>query len=232
MEQLFGQYTKEVDDKLYNQKSGRLPWYRYMALRFQYGFNLLTDSDEFDNTGATNEQIEASKIIKYAAVNNGDTPGRIIVKIAGETDGVLSPISEEAQVSVEEYFEEVKYAGSYVTVINYLPDRLYLNLQIYHDPLVLDENGVSILNGNKPVEDAIKAFMKELPFDGELVLFDLEERLKQIEGVEIPHLVAASSSWITPSTGGYGTPSPIHVKRIPESGYFEVVNFDTVTYVV
>ena len=232
LEQLFGKHTKEVEDKLYNQKSGRLPWYRYMALKFQYGFDLMTDSDEFDNAGVTSDRIETSKIIKYAAVNAGDVQGRIIVKIAGETNGVLSPISEEAQTSVEAYFEEIKYAGSYITVINYLPDHLYLNLHIYRDPLVLDENGVSILNANKPVEEAIKEYMKELPFDGELELESLVDKLQLVKGVITANLIVATTSWITPSAGGYGVPTPINVKCIPKSGYFEVMNFDTVSYVV
>lgn len=232
LEQLFNQHTEEVDDKLYNQKSGRLPWYRYMALKFQYGFDLLTDSDEFDNEGVTSDQIETSKIIKYAAVNEGDVHGTIIVKIAGEDDGVLAPISEAAQISIEAYFEEIKYAGSRIRVINYLHDRLYLTLQIYRDPLVLDDNGVSILNGNKPVEEAIEAYMKELPFDGELELESLVDKLQLVKGVITAHLIGALSSWITPSTGGYGVPTPINVKRIPESGYFQVVNFDNVEYVV
>ena len=232
LEQLFNQHKKEVEEQLYNQKSGRLLWYRYMALKFQYGFSLLTDSDEFDNSGFTTDQIEASKIIKYAAVNEGDIQGTIIVKIAGETDGVLAPISAAAQTSVEAYFEAVKYAGSRIRVINFLPDKLFLNMQIYRDPLVLDANGVSIIDGNKPVEEAIEAYMKELPFDGELELESLIDALQLVNGVITAHLIGASSSWITPESSGYGVPTPINVKRIPESGYFQIENFDNVTYVV
>lgn len=232
LEQLFNQHTTEIDDKLYNQKSGRLPWYRYMALKFQYGFDLLIDSDEFDNSGATVEQIETSKIIKYAAVNQGDVQGTIIVKIAGETDGELVPISEAAQTSVEAYFEEIKYAGSRIRVINYLHDKLFLNLQIFRDPLVLDQNGVSILNGNKPVEEAINAYLKELPFNGELELESLVDKLQLAQGVITVNLIDASSTWISADTGGYSLPSSINVKRTAESGYYKVENFDSIAYVV
>ncbi|MFK5971467.1 MAG: hypothetical protein QM487_15305 [Candidatus Marithrix sp.] len=232
LEQLFNQHQKEVDEQLYNQKSGRLPWYRFMALKFQYGFDLIIDSDEYDNTGYTAEQIETSKIIKYSAVNDGDIQGVIIVKIAGETDNKLAPITAEQQTSVEAYFNEIKYAGSRINVINFLPDILNLNIQIYRDPLVLDSNGTSIVNGGKPVETAINEFMKELPFDGELILAHLVDKLQQVEGVKIPHLLQASSSWIDAATDDYGAASVINVKRVPESGYFEVINFDNITYVV
>lgn len=232
LELLFNQHQTEIDAQLYNQKSGRLPWYRTMALKFQYGFDLITDSDEFNNTGYTAAQIAASKIIKYAAVNEGEAQGTIVVKIAGETDGVLAPITAEAKASVEAYFNEIKYAGSTIGIINYRPDRLFLTLQIYRDPLVLDANGISIIDGNNPVEDAIKEFMKELPFDGELVLANLVDKLQQVPGVKIPNLIAAHSSWLNVETDDYGAATLINVKRVPVSGYFEVPNFDNITYVV
>lgn len=232
LEVFFGEHKKEVTDQLYDQKSGRLPWYRSMALKFLYGFDLLPESDEFDIEGATADQISAAQIIKYSAVNNSDIPGQIVIKIATETNQVLSPVTAQQKEAVEAYFEEIKWAGTYVTIINYLPDMLYLNLKIQRDPLVINEDGVSILNGNKPVEDAIKEFLKELPFNGELVLAHLVDKLQAVEGVIIPTLLQASSSWIDAAINNYGTPTVIDIKRIPVSGYYEPANFDNIEYVV
>ncbi len=232
LSQLFTLHKKEIDQKILDQKKGRLSWYRWMALQFQYGFDLKTDSDEFDNGAATQEQIEASKIIKYASVNESDSSGRIVVKIAGESNGELTPISQVQQDSIIAYFNEIKFAGTEVVIINYLPDLLYINLVIYRDPLVIGSSGISILNGNKPVEDAINEFMKELPFNGEYTNAALIDKLQKIDGVKIPHLVLARASWIDPSTGGYGTPVNIDVKRVPESGYYKIANFNNISYVV
>lgn len=240
LESLFDIHKKELQTELLEQKSGTLPWYRTMALAFQYGFDLLTDSDKFNNThlvddvvvNYTDEEIEASKIVKYAAVQEGLEDSRVIIKIAGETDGVLAPITAEQHSAFDSYMGEVRFAGVKVTVINYLPDRLYLNLRIYRDPLLIDASGNSILHGGKPVEEAIFAYMKQLPFNGELVLAHLVDALQKVEGVRIPHVVSADSSWIDPAVNGYGTPQPINVKSIAVSGYYEVVNFDNVSYVV
>ncbi len=232
LETFFVQHKKDVTEQLYNQKSGRLPWYRSMALKFQYGFDLMEDSDKFDNAGATAEQISSSKIIKYSAVNNSVTPGEIVIKIATEINDVLSPVTAEQKDAVEAYFEEVKWAGTEITILNYLPDRLFLNLKIFRDPLVLDENGNSILNGGNPVEKAIKEFMKELPFNGELILAHLVDKLQSVEGVLIPELIEASSSWIDATVDDYGMPTVIDVKRIPISGYYEIENFENIVYVV
>jgi hypothetical protein len=232
LEKLFDTHKKELQTELLEQKSGTLPWYRTIALAFQYGFDLLTDSDKFNNGTATAEQIEASKIVQYAAVLEGSEDSRVIIKIAGETNGVLAPITTAQRSAFDSYMDEVRYAGVKVTVINYLPDRLYLNLKIYRDPLLIDASGNSILYGGKPVEDAIRAYMKQLPFNGELVLAHLVDALQKVEGVRIPHVISADSSWIDPAVNGYGTPQPINVKSIAVSGYYEVVNFDNVSYVV
>lgn len=232
-ESFFDQHTKEVNERLANEKAGTLPWYRTMALRFQFGFDLMADKDYFDNGTATEDQIEASKIIKYAAVNEADDSGRVILKIAGETDGVLSDFDDPSQVeSIEAYINEIRVAGVQVTIINYKADQLYINLQIKRDAALLDENGMSKLDANYPVNEALQEFMKELDFNGELRLSALVDKIQLVPGVKDATLISAESSWIDPASNGYGTPQPIFISKIAESGYFEIVTFDTIAYVV
>ena len=232
-EKLFDQHKKEVDNALFTQKSGRASWYRTMALRFQYGFDLIADQDYFDNEGATEAQIEASKLIKYAAVNESEDESRVIIKIAGEINGELSPLPIEVFESFKAYVGEFRYAGVQITIINYLPDLLSLNLQMQRDALLLDSNGMSILNGNYPVNDAIEAYMKLLPFDGEFVIFDFLNYIRDnAEGVMIPTAINIESAFIDPLIDDYGQPVSIPIKTIPKSGYFKVVNYDNISYVV
>lgn len=231
-EGFFDQHKSEIDSAIFNQKSGRLSWYKTMALAFQFGFDLVPDKDYFDNGNATAEQIEASKIIKYAAVGETDNESRIIIKIAGEVGGVLSNFTDPTQVeAIEAYFQEIKWPGL-LTIINYKADQLYLNIQIKRDALLINSNGQSILNGNFPVNDAISEFMKELPFNGELRLSALVDKLQKVPGVIDATIFSAQSAWINPAIDDYGDPQPINISKIAESGYFEVVNYDNITYVV
>jgi hypothetical protein len=229
---LFDTHTTENNRLLLTQKSGRLQWYRTMALQFQYGFNLVKDKDYYDNSGIDEEVIKVSKIVKYAAVSETKDLSRVIVKIAGESAGTLSPISEPQKNAFTAYIREIRWAGVNVDVINYLPDRLLINIQIKRDPLVLDNNGASILNGNNPVVEALHEFMKELPFDGELRLSAMVDKLQNIAGVQDATILSAQSSWIDPEFGNYGTPQPIFISKIPVSGYFEIINLDSIKYVV
>jgi hypothetical protein len=232
-ESFLDQHNKEVDDKLANQRYGTEPWYRDMALLFQYGFSLVQDKDYFINEGFTDEEIEASKIIKYAAVNQAENSSRLIIKIAGEVDGELSDFENLDQVeAIENFFKRIKVAGTDITIINYKADQLYLNMQIKRDPLILNSEGMSILNANYPVNEALKEFMKELKFNGELRLSALVDKIQLIPGVLDATLLNAQSSWIDPEVDGYGSPQPIFISKIAESGYFKIVTFDNIDYVV
>lgn len=231
-EQFFDQHTKEVNERLANEKAGTKPWYRTKALAFQYGFDLMPDTDVFDNTGATDEEIANSKIIKYAAVNEAQDSSRVILKIAGETDGVLTDFDDPAQVeAIAAYIDEIRVAGVQVTIINYKADKLYLSLQIKRDTLVLTETGMSKLDGNYPVNEALEEFMKELDFNGELRLSALIDKIQAVPGVKDATVISASSAWIDPALNGYGVAQPINISKIAESGYFEIVTFDNINYV-
>lgn len=230
LENLFDTHDKEVKEVIQNDKAHRPSWYITKAKAFQYGFPLIYDTDKYDNTGYTDTQVEESKIIKYAAAT--PNAGQVYVKIATEIAGVLAPITEVQKISFDAYFKEIADMGVKYIVVNHLPDILLLNIEIFIDPLVLDANGMSILNANYPVQDAINEYMKELPFNGELVLAHLIDKLQLAEGVVIPNLVNAESQSIDINTGVYNAAVPITVKTIPESGYFSIPDFNNITYVV
>ena len=230
LEKLFDQHRADIDKRLAELKPHTARWYRSKALAFQYGFDLLPDSDKFNNQGHTEEAIEASKIVKYSAVIESKNEGRLIVKIAGEQGDTLQPITDAQKQAFEAYLQEIKDAGVRLSVVNYQPDILHLQMKIVYDPLVLDSNGQSILHATKPVETAIKDYLKRLPFNGELVLAHLIDALQQAEGVRIPHLVLAQSKHIG-TNGNYGAFEAIEISKIPTAGYFTIDNFNDITYI-
>ncbi|WP_294958658.1 nucleotidyltransferase [uncultured Flavobacterium sp.] len=232
LEKIFDIHKTEIDQAIYEQKSGTPRWYRNMSLAFQYGFDLITDSDKFDNADYTEEQIEDSKIIKYCSVKESLESNRLIIKVASEEGESLRPLLDPEIASFSQYINEIKYAGVKINVVNNPADKLLLNMAVYYDVLVLDANGSSKISGGKPVETAIKSYMKALPFDGELVINDLIEKLRTVEGVLNVHILNASSSSFDTATSQFTEFAPINVKTIPVAGYFEIVNFDSITYVV
>ena len=229
-------YMKEIDDKIASQKVPNRTWYRNLGLKFQYGFELDPNSltgeflPTFEDNGqvviATDEQIAASKIIKYVAVTRGISEGRVKIsmKIAGEN--IDEDLSSEKALAFVKYIEETQATGDNIVIVNYLPDVLKLTFKICYNPLVLLENGMSILTGKFPVQDAIREYMKNLPFNGELSVQKLEAIMLQVDGVDDLQNLQVQSKWIEPGVG-YGMFQPIEISRIPKSGRFSIKNEET-----
>lgn len=219
--QLFDLHKREVSNIIKNQKVGSLRWYAYMARQFQFGRNLNPDTDEYDNSGLTDEQIAANKIVAYSAVGKRD--GVLLIKVAKLVGDDLAPLAPDELAAFAEYMTRVQCAGDELEYINQKADKLKLNLSIYYNPLVLNQSGQR-LDGQSstPVADGIRRYLRELPFNGELVHAYLEDYLQKIDGVVFPSIDAmayqyGNTGWI-----------PINVKYQPLSGYFTIDDNDLI----
>ena len=225
LERLFDRHKIEVKTLLAQQKAGTLAWYRTRAKDFLYGIDLKPDSDQFktlkpNRKPYSEEEIDKAKIIQYAAISeaNSDNSSRLVIKVATEQNEAITPLSQNQKLALETYFEDIKYAGTNITIISTTGDRLYLRLDIYYDPLVLNHQGVSIVSGEKPVEKALEAFLKNLPFDGALIVQSLTDAVQVAHGVDIVHVLSVQTAQL--EAKGYGTPQQVAVKNTPASGYF------------
>jgi hypothetical protein len=232
-------HLQEIRELIANQKVFNLRRYRSEALRFQYGFDLVDESDQFKSTFLDNgneviaddEDIDNSKIVKYAACSRVIDNGRakIVLKIAPEDLNEI--FSNDVMVSFGRYIEEISPAGDHVTVLNYNPDMLKFAFKIKVDPLVLNASGMSILTAAYPVEIAIENFLKNLPFNGELSVQKLESAILSVDGVVDLQTLSVESKWIDPALNGYGLYQPISMSVIPASGRFKIEDFNGLTYI-
>ena len=233
-------FLQEIKELIATQKVFNLRRYRSEALRFQYGFDLQPESDQFKTTYTDNgvevtaddEKIQTSKIVKYAACNRVIDNGRakIVMKIAPENLNDIFPA--EVMTAFSKYMEEIAPSGDYVTIINYLPDMLKFAMKIKYDPMVLNAAGMNILTANYPVQVAIENFLKNLPFNGELSVQKLEAAILAVDGVEDLQMLQIESKWIDPAQIGYGLYQPVNMLVIPASGRFKIEDFTSLQYVV
>lgn len=233
-------HLQEIRDLLANQKVFNLRRYRSEALRFQYGFDLIDESDQFKSTFldggveviADDEDIENSQIIKYAACNRIIDGGRakIVMKIAPEDlDGIFPA---DVMSAFSKYMEEISPAGDHLTIINYLPDMLKFSFRIKYNPMVLLADGMNIITAKYPVPEAIELFLKNLPFNGELSLQRLEAAILAVDGVEDLQTLQIQTKWIDPAQNGYGFYQPVNMSVIPASGRFKVEDFTGLQFVI
>lgn len=222
LESLFDIHSKEMTDLLDTKRPHRPIWYRNKALDFRYGYPLIEDSDEYDLTGMTDDQIQAARVVKYASAP--EYQGRLYIKVAGEGPDVLTVYQETA---LKAYINEIKDAGVVVEVVNKAADHFALNMTIYYDAMVYSANGLRLDTGADTIRDTIKEFIKSLPFNGEYRNISLVDALQALEGVVIPELTltrtVSAEKYDAAEAAEEEIPwETIQAKHISESGYYKV----------
>lgn len=214
LESIFDVFRAEVNATIALNQIGTPAWYKKKMLEFQLGYTL-TEANVYDNTNEIQADVLASMIVKQAAIE--EIGGRLRVKVATEISGELAPLDATQLLAFKTYANRVKYAGTRLIIISRLPDDFKINHVIYFDPLVLNLNGER-LDGtdNEPVQSAIKFFLRNLEFNGELILTKLTDFIQTIEGVDEPVIVSAFAKY-----GGFGY-SQIDEFYIANAGYMKL----------
>jgi len=206
---LFDYHKDEMTALIAEKKPHRLKWYRDKTLIFQYGRDMIDDSDLYDNTDVTDEQIAMERVVKYAAAV--EQAGVVIVKVATEVDGVRGALDDDQENALTAYLKEIKDAGVKLSLVNEEANSFTATLDIYYDPMVLNASLNSLANGGNPVREAIADFIANLPFNGEYRNSALVDRLQAVPGVVIPELHASAIDG-----------AAILAKANPASGYMKV----------
>lgn len=189
VEALMDVLRENVDGELDSRLVPGRPFWRDLALAFQYG-------DAFnEETGKYDVVDETKRIISFAAVEEPSSGG-IILKVARLVDGVLLPLDSLQFAAFSEYVKLAKPMGVKVTIISIEGDDFRAVVDIYYDPLVLDANGNRLDGTGTPVPDTISVFAKKLPFNSEFVIASLVDALQATYGVKIPTILSAESKYL------------------------------------
>lgn len=238
IEVLFDEHKANITRIVETERFGLPGWYRKMALRFRFGAGL--DENYYDPDGAfadtdiypaqyQNDQ-DYPHIVKYAYAEETAEHLGVTVKIAKETDGVLSPLDNGTDDTDNEiaaftaYMNRIKPAGIPVAVVNSQPDQLTLTLVVKYDPLLLNANGTLITSpSDKPVEIAIEQYLNSIDFNGKFIPMKLVDAVQVAEGVKIAEITSA-----TAQHAGY-EPRPISIEYTPYAGYMKLTTL-TINY--
>jgi hypothetical protein len=221
MQELFERFKIDISAILNAQLPGTANWYAYKAKLFQYGMELVPETDYYDNTGLTSEQIAATQVVKYAAAVESKDKSILYVKVATDNgNGVRQPLSSAQLTAFKQYLNDVQYAGVRISVINDPADTMKLKIDIYYDPLVLNEAGER-LDGtaSTPVQDAVRRYLTNLPFNGTYTNQGLVDALQVIDGVRIAEIKSATSRY-----GTYTAYTEINAREIAHAGYYQISN--------
>ncbi|MFD2566066.1 hypothetical protein [Pseudotenacibaculum haliotis] len=224
LEKLMDIYKLEVDQLIAQNEIHNFLWYKKKALEFQYGYDLIPETDKYDNEGLDISEIEASKIIKHVAVIRKIVNGKgyLELKLAKQSGDQFVPLEQSELQAFENYMFLVADAGTYIEYISLPHDDLRLELDVYYNPLILWQDGArKDGTDNTPVTKAINEFLYNLEFNGELVLTKLTDHLQSVEGVEIPKIKSAAYKF-----GGFDY-TDIEETYIARAGYMRLDEANT-----
>ncbi|WP_028888352.1 hypothetical protein [Tenacibaculum ovolyticum] len=126
--------------------------------------------------------------------------GVLTLKVAKEGPGgektFLTPQEKRA---FRAYMNQIKDAGTQIRVVSNKGDIIFIELEVYVDPLVIytedeteaDKQNVGKLLNNlaiSPVEDAIHKYVSTLEFNGAFVPTYLIDKIQKVPGVALPLL--------------------------------------------
>lgn len=212
------QHTIVIDKKLREEKAHTPNWYAMMAILFQYGCELYRDTDYYDNSGLTAEQVEATRIVKFAAAVDSEKKGITYLKVARDINGQKQPLTAGQLTALKSYISRIQDSGVNIVFINDPADQIRIEMDIYYNPLVLDKEGKRLDGTNDtPVQNAIRNYVHNLLFNGIYANVKLVDAVQVVDGVELPELKKASSKY-----GVYTEFTEIDAMEKAHAGYYTV----------
>lgn len=218
-EKLWDLFKADIDETIAALKPHSLRWYAEKAKQFQYGYDLVDEADYYDNSGEDEQLVEASKVVDYAAVVE-QTRG-LRIKVAKDDGADLVPLTNDELDAFIYYMKQIKDAGVRLNITTGVADNLKAALTVVYNPLVLNAEGGRIDGTDlTPVQNAIKNYLKNLPFNGILSLQKLIDQIQAVEGVEDLKLTSARARYgLLPFT-------TINITYQPDSGYLRIEDAD------
>lgn len=189
-EVIFDAHKAEIKARAKELITGTRLWYRDQSLIYQHGDALVWNGQKY----LYEFPDESKQIIKRCAVIEGG--GQVRIKVAKVVSDEPAKLDASEESAFSAYTEKIKFAGTNILIISEDADLLRIYMSIKRDPLVLNADGSLISDGATfPVNDAINAYIKNLPFDGVLSLSALVDAVQAAQGVVDPKLVSAEAKY-------------------------------------
>ncbi|WP_302586097.1 hypothetical protein [uncultured Alistipes sp.] len=209
VERLFETHRAEIEARIGEIIPHRAKWYKSKVLEFMQDRTLMPDTDRYDTSGMTQEEVDAARVVKYVTADENRNASLLTVKVAGEKDGVRCCLDPEVEMQLAAYLAEIKDAGVRINLVNREADTFNCSIDIYYNPMLLPENV------RRDCEAAIRSYIANLPFNGEYTNMALIDALQAVEGVRIAEFRQA-----TASASGMTAVTAIDARHVPAAGYF------------
>ena len=177
MEQLFDLLQTTIQNIILSGIPGTLPWVQQKTEEFQYSEDDPQNLILVDLVPQYPEVIPDYQIITRASVTETSSLG-ITIKVAKNEPP--EPLNAAEETALNDYWETLRYAGTKIDILTALPDRLYVNANIYYDGAfagVIEDN----------VKTALTTYLQNLSspenFNGIVRNTAIVDAIQAVEGV-------------------------------------------------
>lgn len=201
-------FKDDIETKLATKQAGSLQWYIDKAKEFQLGDSMVVSSSGILGYAVIDE---SKQIIKHASAT--ELNGEVLLKVAKfDAGGELVPLdlTNGEFLQFQRYVENIKFAGTKITVTSLDADVINYDVTIYYDPVYIPEDV------QQSVLDRLEAFRLELDYEGYFYASDFVKAITSVTGVKTVKVN------LLEGTQGVNTES-IDVSYLVEAGYY---NFD------
>jgi len=187
---------------------GTVPWYQAQVFAYQHGDTL--DYDPVTGKYAYVAIHTGVQIVKRCAVIE-QPDGVLAFKVAKLSSGAPVALDAPEQSALVLYLKKIRFAGTRFTLLSGNGDIIRIQATIYYDGVV--PSGTISTN----VQAAVTNYIGSLPFNGELLLSTLVDKIQAVEGVLDVVLVSAQTKTII--SDPYTSIVRVHV---PLYGYYKI----------
>lgn len=226
VEQISYTNVAAVQTMIDKERGHTCAWYQRMVSDFLQGegvsFN--PDTNRWNTGNLTESEIDDAHIVKACAVSEGEiTIGEnnyygVVIKVAtADADNKFTVLSTQQYNALLNYINKFKDAGVAVMLVNQLGDILQFNITLWIDYSKIYDAATA-----SAITDAISAYLRQLPFNGELTMAGLTQAIMAVDGVELAQITQAEAYTYS---SGYSADrhSGILGKITPTSGYFDIL---------
>jgi len=219
VEWLYGQFCEEVEERIAAALPGTVSWYWNKVMQFQYG-------DELNENGTYDVVDETKRIITHCAVL--EVENGILVKV-NKGDSTYEALTATELAALQNYVNEIKFAGTYAVCYSYDPDEVAIELNIWRNPMVLDSNMNRISDGESVIENAVLEYLNGIVYGGVFNKTKLLDAIQSVDGVE--DVTIADGSIYSPSNDTTRNFGDFIQNHRSNSGHFlldEIVCYDMI----
>ena len=182
LERLFDDHERRVEQLLEQQQVGTPKWYVRQALLYQHG----TKVGIVQHRPGYAIVDPSLQIVKHAAVEIPASPaGTLYMKVVkGGANETLVPLSPEEELKgFQSYMNAITFAGIRVVASSASAVKVKINATVQVNLQLITLEGTQIGSEKNPVEDAINAYFRALPFNGWVRVSAIEDAMQNVPGV-------------------------------------------------